>query len=80
MEHFPFTIGKMRDCVDLALSDRSVSRIHARVLMKDGHAYLQDCHSTNGTYLNGVQLEVEETVMLEREDEIEIGKVKFRYL
>lgn len=80
MEHFPFTIGKMRDCVDLALSDRSVSRIHARILLKDGRAYLQDCHSTNGTYLNGVQLEVEETVMLEREDEIEIGKVKFRYL
>ena len=78
--HFPYTIGKRKECVDLALTDRSVSRIHARILWKDGHAYLQDCHSTNGTYLNGVQLEAEETVMLEREDEICIGKVKFSYL
>ncbi len=78
--HFPYTIGKRKECVDLALTDRTVSRIHARILWKDGHAYLQDCHSTNGTYLNGVQLEAEETVMLEREDEICIGKVKFSYL
>lgn len=80
IEHFPFTIGKMKDCVDLALTDRTVSRIHARILQKNGKAYLQDCHSTNGTYINGVQLEAEETVMLEKDDEIEIGKVKFRYV
>ncbi len=80
IDHFPFTIGKMKDCVDLALTDRSVSRIHARILQKNGKAYLQDCHSTNGTYINGVQLEAEETVMLEKDDEIEIGKVKLRYI
>ncbi|MBR1470013.1 MAG: FHA domain-containing protein [Lachnospiraceae bacterium] len=80
MDHFPYTIGKRRECVDLALSDSSVSRIHARILMQNGKAYLQDCHSTNGTYLNGVQLEAEEKVMLEKEDEIEIGKVKLCYL
>ena len=80
IDHFPFTIGKRKDCVDLALTDRSVSRIHARIVQKNGRIYLQDCRSTNGTYLNGVQLEAEETVMLEREDEIEIGKVKFSYL
>ena len=78
--HFPFTIGKMKDCVDLALTDRSVSRIHARILQKNGKTYLQDCRSTNGTYLNGVQLEAEETVMLEKEDEIGIGKVKLSYM
>ena len=80
IDHFPFTIGKRKDCVDLALTDRSVSRIHARIVQKNGKTYLQDCRSTNGTYLNGVQLEAEETVMLEREDEIEIGNVKFSYL
>jgi len=80
IDHFPYTIGKRKDCVDLALTDRSVSRIHARIVQKNGRAYLQDCRSTNGTYLNGVQLEPEESVMLEREDEIEIGKVKFSYL
>lgn len=77
---FPFTIGKVKNCVDLPLSDSSVSRIHARIFSQNGHVYIQDCHSTNGTYINGVQLEAEEQVMLEKEDEIGIGKVKFNYM
>ena len=79
MESFPFTIGKVKTCVDLPLNDRSVSRIHARILMQNGRAYLQDCHSTNGTFLNGIQLEAEEEVMLEPDDEIRFGRVCFCY-
>ncbi len=80
MERFPFTIGKVKNKVDLPLNDNSVSRIHARILMQNGRAYLQDCHSTNGTFINGIQLEAEEQVLLEKEDEIRIGRVKFIYL
>ena len=79
IEKFPFTIGKVKNCVDLPLADNSVSRIHARIFMQNGHPYIQDCHSTNGTFINGVQLEAEEQVMLEKEDEIGIGRVKFSY-
>lgn len=77
---FPFTIGKVKNCVDLSLTDNSVSRIHARLFMQNGRVYLQDCHSTNGTFINGVQLEAEEQVMLEKEDEIGIGRVRFSYM
>ena len=80
MERFPFTIGKVKNRVDLPLNDNSVSRIHARILMQNGRAYLQDCHSTNGTFINGIQLEAEEQVLLEKEDEIRIGRVRFSYL
>ena len=80
MERFPFTIGKVKNKVDLPLNDNSVSRIHARILMQNGRAYLQDCHSTNGTFINGIQLEAEEQVLLEKEDEIRIGRVRFSYL
>ncbi len=80
MERFPFTIGKVKNKVDLPLNDNSVSRIHARILMQNGRAYLQDCHSTNGTFINGIQLEAEEQVLLEKEDEIRIGRVKFLYV
>ena len=79
IKKFPFTIGKVKGRVDLALSDPSVSSIHARILMDEGRAYLQDCHSTNGTYLNGVPLEAEEKVLLEKDDEIGIGKLRFSY-
>ncbi len=80
INRFPFTIGKVKNCVDLPLTDNSVSRIHARLFMQNGRVYLQDCHSTNGTFINGVQLETEEQVMLEKEDEIGIGRVRFDYI
>ncbi len=73
----PFTIGKLKERVDLELKDRSVSRIHARILKKDDKYYLQDCGSTNGTFINGIQLQAEETVSLEKDDEIGIGRVSF---
>ena len=74
---FPFTIGKLKERVDLELKDRSVSRIHARILKKDDKYYLQDCGSTNGTFINGIQLQTEETVPIEKDDEIGIGRVRF---
>ena len=74
---FPFTIGKLREKVDLELKDRSVSRIHARILKQDDKYYLQDCGSTNGTFINGIQLQTEETVPIEKDDEIGIGRVRF---
>ncbi|MBR6257125.1 MAG: FHA domain-containing protein [Lachnospiraceae bacterium] len=80
ISNFPYTIGKVKNCVDLPINDSSVSRIHARIFMQNGHAYIQDCHSTNGTFINGVQLEAEEQVMLEKEDEIGIGRVRFSYM
>ncbi len=80
IRHYPFTIGKVKDCVDLPLKDGSVSRIHARILKEGGKLYLQDCHSTNGTFLNGLMLEAEERVAIERDDEIGIGRVRFQLL
>lgn len=74
---FPFTIGKLKERVDLELKDRSVSRIHARILKEDDKYYLQDCGSTNGTFINGIQLQTEETVPIEKDDEIGIGRVRF---
>jgi hypothetical protein len=45
-------IGRDSDC-DVALSDDSVSRRHARLVSRDGAWIIQDLGSTNGTLLNG---------------------------
>ena len=79
IDHFPFTIGKLQGTADLILSDRSVSRLHAGLIEENGHVYLQDYNSTNGTFINGVQLMGEERVMLSAEDEVSIGKVCLEY-
>ena len=77
LESLPITIGKMEECVDMKLSDPSVSRMHCRIEEKSGRAFVRDLGSTNGTFRNGLKLKPQESVMIEEGDEIRIGRVCF---
>lgn len=79
LDEFPYVIGKVRDSVNLVLNDVSVSRIHAKLTEENGQIYVQDCNSTNGTYVNGVLLEKEEKIPIEADDEIRIGRIILLY-
>lgn len=79
LDHYPYVIGKMPDMADMILKDKTVSRIHARISREDNGIYIEDCNSTNGTFLNGVQLYGNEKMPLSKDDEIEIGRVKLEY-
>ncbi len=48
----PITIGRHPEC-DVFIDDASVSRRHAEVVFENGHYYISDLNSRNGTYLNG---------------------------
>ena len=79
LNKFPYTVGKMIGCVDCALTDDSVSRIHAR-FEKEGDAIrLVDMNSTNGTYKNGLRLQPQESVEIEPGDEIRFGNLNYCY-
>lgn len=45
-------VGRSSGC-DVVLSDPTVSRTHARLILRDGRWVLQDLGSTNGSRLNG---------------------------
>jgi hypothetical protein len=45
-------LGRSPEC-DIALPDDSVSRVHARLVFRDGNWIIQDLDSTNGTIVNG---------------------------
>lgn len=77
--HFPFVIGKRKEESDYSINDNSVSRIHARILKEDEKIYIEDLNSTNGTYKNGLRMQPYEKRILEKEDEIRLGKVSFIY-
>lgn len=79
LDEFPYVIGKVKDSVNLVLNDVSVSRIHAKLTEENGQIYVQDCNSTNGTYVNGVLLEKEEKIPIEADDEIRIGRIILLY-
>ncbi len=62
-------IGSQPDC-DLWLNHPTVSRLHAGIREVDGHWWLTNLSSTNGTQVNGALIE---TVELQPEDVIRIG-------
>jgi len=69
------TIGRLADC-DVVLSDKGASRRHAQVRTKEGTSTLSDLGSTNGTKLNGQQVE---SRVLEDGDRITVGSTLIEY-
>jgi pSer/pThr/pTyr-binding forkhead associated (FHA) protein len=61
---------------DICLGDKSVSRHHANVLKVLGQYFLEDARSTNGTRLNGREVQKH---LLNAGDVIDIGKYKLRF-
>ena len=72
-----FLIGKKRDAVDGWLKARGISRIHSRISREEDCYYLTDLNSTNGTYLNGGRLEVNEKARLRPGDCVAFADVRY---
>jgi pSer/pThr/pTyr-binding forkhead associated (FHA) protein len=51
-----FTLGRGTQC-DIQFNDPQVSSRHAEIVWERGEWWVQDLHSTNGTYLNGARIE-----------------------
>lgn len=79
MDHFPFVIGRMQQCVDLALTDESVSKMHAKVEKQGDEIYLQDLNSTNGTKINDTLLGINERIKIKSGDRLTFGRITFIY-
>lgn len=69
----PYIVGKKCERVNGVLKNSSVSRIHASIRQANGRFFLSDMNSTNGTFINGRRLELNETVALEDGDKVGFG-------
>lgn len=72
MEH-ELVLGRDASC-DIVISDRQVSRFHARLTPSDDGTLLEDLGSKNGTYRNGERLE--EPAILSDGDLVQIALVQ----
>ncbi len=79
LQKLPCILGKMEECSDIVLRDQSISRMHARIFEENGELYLQDLNSTNGSYINNLELESNEIVKLKIGDEITFGNLRYIY-
>lgn len=71
------TIGREPSST-VCLNDASVSRGHARIIVENGEATLEDLASKNGTQVMGQP--VRAPVVLKDGDEVEFGHVKGWYI
>ncbi len=53
--------GRSEDC-DFVYSAPKASRRHFAIELHDGHYYIQDLGSTNGTYVNGKRIDRKERI------------------
>ena len=71
----PQMIGRSSE--SLPLTDRSISRRHAELTPDDGSWFINDLHSANGSFVNGVR--VNGRRLLQQGDQIRIGTTLFLY-
>lgn len=72
-----YTIGKLKNKSDVWVDHPSISRIHARIEKEGESYYLQDMNSTNGTFINGRRLDVNEKVEIQLSDEIRFADLGY---
>lgn len=72
-----YVIGKLKTKADICLEEEGISRIHARIQKEGEEYYLCDMNSTNGTFINGRRLGVNEKVPLHVSDEIAFARTEY---
>jgi ABC-type multidrug transport system ATPase subunit/pSer/pThr/pTyr-binding forkhead associated (FHA) protein len=61
---------------DIVYNVADVSRMHAQIVYDGNRVYMQDCNSTNGTYINGVKISSGQLIEIKAEDEISFSQSK----
>lgn len=77
LERDSYIVGKLPSQCDIVLNHPSVSRVHAKLERLGNDYYLCDMNSTNGTYLNGKRLMVNECVKIRPADEIAFARMGY---
>lgn len=80
LSYLPFVIGKHKEMADYCLLQPTVSRLHLRVDKKEGVYIVTDLNSTNGTIVEGYQLQANETVSVKNGDVIYLADVGYRFV
>lgn len=75
-----FLVGSQEGEANGVIFTSSVSRHHALIYREEGNYYIEDLNSTNGTYLNGEQLNYKEKVPLSKNDKVRFADEAYRFV
>ncbi len=72
------TLGRSPANSEFIVDHEAISREHIRLTYTDGYLYAEDMNTTNGTRINGRLLNPYEQVVLQDNDQLQIGPVVFQ--
>lgn len=72
-------LGRKGDEADIILTHPTIGRQHCLFKMQDSQYQIVDLFSKNGTFVNGVQIEVQQPVSLQHGDDIRLADLEFKY-
>lgn len=70
------TIGRNNGVCQITLEHMSVGRIHAEIHLNQGHIYIKDLNSMNGTFVNQQKIKPNEYIEIKLGDQIKFGDVR----
>lgn len=74
------SLGRSKSQNKIYLNDRSLSRIHAKIILESSQVQLLDLGSRNGTFLNTKKIKPHQSYDLQHLDQIRIGLSTLRFL
>lgn len=74
----PFFLGKDSAKADGVIADAEVSRVHVKIVMEEGQAFIIDQESTNGTYVGKHRLMPWERRNIQNGDRIGISSIYYK--
>ncbi len=73
------SIGRNRKC-DISIQDLSISKKHLEVCSDKSSFFVEDKQSTNGTFVNGKQIETNKKFKISDNSRIKMGNIVFKLL
>jgi len=77
---FPFYIGSLAGYMDLVIPQETVSRFHAKLVCSENRVFAVDLNSTNGTWVNGRSVGVQEQVPLCQGDCVRFAEEEYMFV
>ena len=72
-------IGSSKEMADVVVSEKGVSRTHAKIIKEDKDYFIKDLNSTNQTYVNDIPLVSYQVVKLKQGDIIRLGNTTMQF-
>ena len=79
IDKITFVVGKEKSCDYCIEGNSSISRNHARFIVKGTDCFISDMRSTNGTYVNNKRISPNDEVKLRSGDIIRISDEEFEF-